>query len=46
MEPTALVLGSRPDRSRLQISTGKVTSKRDSRKAMMNSSQENVTERK
>ncbi|MCY1300105.1 hypothetical protein D9M70_496630 [compost metagenome] len=42
----ALVLGLRPERSMLQISTGSVTSKRDSRKAMMNSSQLKVTERK
>src|SRR5690606_33280226 len=44
--PMALVLGSRPERSMLQISTGSVTSKRDSRKATMNSSQLKVTERK
>ena len=42
----ALVFGLRPDRSRLQISTGSVVSKRVSRKAMTNSSHEKVIDRK
>ena len=46
MLPTALVFGLRPERRRLQISTGSVTSKRDRRKAIRNSSHEKVTERK
>ena len=45
-EPAALVFGFNPERNIPHISTGKVTSKRDSRKEIMNSSQENVTERK
>ena len=45
-EPTALVLGLRPERSRFQISTGRVVSKRVSRKEITNSSQEKVIERK
>ena len=45
-EPTALVLGLRPERSRFQISTGSVVSKRVSRKEMTNSSQEKVIDRK
>ena len=45
-DPTALVAGERPERSIDQISTGSVTSKRVRRKAMMNSSQLKVTDRK
>ena len=45
-EPTALVFGLRPERSRFQISTGNVVSKRVSRKEITNSSQENVIDRK
>ena len=44
--PTALVLGLSPLRSKLQISTGRVTSKRLTSKAIMNSSQDRVNERK
>jgi len=39
-------LGVRPERSRFQISTGKVVSNRVSRKEITNSSQENVIDRK
>ena len=42
----ALSRGDRPERSIDQISTGRVTSNRVSRKAMMNSSQDSVTDRK
>src|SRR6185369_15836054 len=44
-EPTALVCGLRPPRSMVQMTIGKVTSKRVTRKAMMNSSQESVKQR-
>ena len=46
IEPMAFVLGLRPERSRLQISTGRVVSKRVSRNEMTNSSQEKVMDRK
>ena len=44
--PIAFRLGERPDRSIDQISTGKVISKRVRRNAIINSSQDKVTERK
>src|SRR6056297_2374753 len=44
--PIAFRRGERPERSIDQISTGRVTSKRVSRKAIMNSSQLKVIDRK
>src|ERR1700722_14123417 len=44
-EPAAFVSGFKPPRSRLQMTTGKVTSKRVLRKAIRNSSQERVKHR-
>jgi hypothetical protein len=43
--PIAFVFGLSPERNKLQISTGRVTSKRDSRNEMINSSQLNVIDK-